>query len=228
MSFAKFVAYIVSMKIDIDFSQTLAKEWLEESAEPWLVLPKLSDIIRQIQSALGPDYTQVAPEVFVHKSAKIAPTACVLGPCIIGPKTEIRHCAFVRGSAIFGEGCVVGNSTEVKNSIFSNGAKAPHFNYVGDSILGKNAHLGAGAITSNVKGNGTRVSVFVGTKKYDTGLKKFGAIVGDNAEVGCNAVLCPGTIVGSGVQVYPLVLVRGVVPKNTIVKSSTNIAKKEF
>ncbi|MCI9406735.1 MAG: UDP-N-acetylglucosamine pyrophosphorylase [Clostridia bacterium] len=171
------------------------------------------------------EYTEISDKVWVHKSAKIAPTAYLGSPCIIGAETEVRHCAFIRGSALVGKGCVVGNSTELKNVILFDGVQVPHYNYVGDSILGHKAHMGAGSITSNVKSDKTLVTV-KGEQTIATGLKKFGAMLGDFVEVGCNSVLNPGTVIGKNTNVYPLSCVRGVVPAGSIYKSGGEIVAK--
>ena len=183
-------------------------------------------MILELGSELGDDYTQVSSDVWVHKTATVAPTAYLGGPCIIGAGTEVRHCAFIRGSALVGENCGVGNSVELKNVILFDNVQVPHYNYVGDSILGYKSHMGAGSLTSNVKSDKTLVVVKDGDEKYETGLKKFGAMVGDFVEVGCNSVLNPGTVVGRGSNIYPLSCVRGVVPADSIFKSAGKIVKK--
>ena len=183
-------------------------------------------MILDLGSKLGDDYTEAAPAVWIHKTAVVAPTAYLGSPCIIGPETEVRHCAFIRGSALVGRGCVVGNSVELKNVILFDEVQVPHFNYVGDSILGFRSHMGAGAVTSNVKSDKTLVTVNNGSEKTETGLKKFGAMLGDNVEVGCNSVLNPGTVVGQNSNIYPTSCVRGVVPSNSIWKTGGVIVKK--
>ena len=173
----------------------------------------------------GEDYTEVSPTVWVHKTAAVAPTAFLGAPCIIGAGTEVRHCAFIRGSALVGEGCVVGNSVELKNAILFDNVQVPHFNYVGDSILGYKSHMGAGSVTSNVKSDKTLVVVKNGEEQVPTGLKKFGAMLGDHAEIGCGSVLNPGTVVGKNARVYPLSMVRGFVPANHIYKKAGEVAE---
>ena len=176
---------------------------------------------------MGDDYEQKEPGVWVHRTAKVAPTAFLGVPCIIGANTEVRHCAFIRGSALVGENCVVGNSVELKNVILFDGVQVPHYNYVGDSILGYKAHMGAGSVTSNVKSDKTLVVVKNGEEKMETGLKKFGAMLGDFVEVGCNSVLNPGTVVGRNSNIYPTSCVRGMVPENSIWKTGGVIVEKE-
>lgn len=210
-----------------DLSQSLAGEYLAEFSYPWEALSGLKEEIERIGESLAKEeYCEIAPKVWVHKTAKIAPTAYLGAPCVIGAGTEVRHCAFIRGSALIGENCVVGNSAEVKNAVLFNGAQTPHFNYVGDSVLGYKAHLGAGAVTSNVKSDKSPVTVKNGSEKIETGLKKMGAMVGDFAEIGCNAVLNPGTVIGRNATVYPLSRVRGTVGENCIFKGENNIVKK--
>lgn len=199
---------------------TLAWQYLCGFEYPWQALDGLADFIRQLGSRLSDEeFTRVGEDVWIAKSAKVAPSACINGPCIIGEESEVRHGAFVRGSALVGSGCVVGNSVELKNCILFDGAQVPHFNYVGDSILGYRAHLGAGAVTSNVKSDKTPVVIRCGRESVQTGRKKLGALIGDCVEVGCNSVLNPGTVVGAGSQIYPLSSVRGYVPENSIYKS---------
>ena len=173
-----------------------------------------------------PGYINLGEKRFVHASASIADSASICGPCIIGPETEVRQCAFIRGNAIIGAGCVVGNSSELKNTVLFDGVQVPHFNYVGDSILGYRAHLGAGAVTSNVKSDKTEVVIHFGAERIPTGRKKVGAMLGDNVEVGCNSVLNPGTVVGRNTNIYPLSCVRGVIPSESIYKSAENIVPK--
>ena len=209
-----------------DMSHTLAGAYLSGFEYPWQALKGIKELILALGPTLGADYTEVSPTVWVHKTAAVAPTAFLGAPCIIGAGTEVRHCAFIRGSALVGEGCVVGNSVELKNAVLFNGAQVPHFNYVGDSVLGCKAHLGAGAVTSNVKSDKTPVTMKCGAEKIDTGLKKTGAFVGDYAEIGCNAVLNPGTVIGRNATVYPLSRVRGTVKENHIYKNETEIVEK--
>ena len=209
-----------------DMSHTLAGTYLKEFEYPWQALSGIKALILELGSKLDSSYVQVSPEVWVHKTATVAPTAYLGSPCIIGAGTEVRHCAFIRGSALVGENCVVGNSVELKNVILFDNVQVPHYNYVGDSILGYKAHMGAGSLTSNVKSDKTLVTVKVGDEKIETGLKKFGAMVGDFVEVGCNSVLNPGTVVGRCSNIYPLSCVRGVVPADSIYKSGGKIVKK--
>ncbi len=210
-----------------DFSHTLAGAYLAQFEYPWQALAGIKSLILDIGSTLGDDYTQISPAVWVHKTAKIAPTAYLGAPCIIGAGTEVRHCAFIRGSALVGENCVVGNSVELKNVILFDRVQTPHYNYVGDSILGYRSHMGAGSLTSNVKSDKTLVKVKDGGEIMDTGLKKFGAMLGDFVEVGCNSVLNPGTVIGRGTNIYPTSCVRGVVPGGSIWKTGGVIVKKE-
>ena len=209
-----------------DLRHTLAAEYLSAFTYPWEALKGIKDMILALGPTLGEDYTQVSQQVWVHKTAQIAPTAFLGAPCIIGAGTEVRHCAFVRGSALVGENCVVGNSVELKNVILFDNVQTPHYNYVGDSILGYKAHMGAGSITSNVKSDKTLV-VIHGEEKIPTGQKKVGAMLGDFVEVGCNSVLNPGTVVGRNSGIYPLSCVRGVVPANSIYKTGGVIVAKE-
>ena len=208
-----------------DLSHSSAGQWLAGFTYPWEALGGIKDMILQLGSTLGNEYDQVAEQVWVHKTAKVAPTACLGAPCIIGANTEVRHCAFIRGSALVGEGCVVGNSVELKNVILFDGVQVPHYNYVGDSILGYKAHMGAGSVTSNVKSDKTLVVIHT-QPPIATGIKKVGAMLGDRVEVGCNSVLNPGTVVGKDSSVYPTSCVRGVIPANSIYKSQNNIVKK--
>lgn len=210
-----------------DLNKSLAGKFLSLKEYPWEILPEIKSIILTIGEKLGDEYERISENVWVHKTAKIAPTAYIGSPCIIGEGTEVRHCAFIRGSALIGKNCVIGNSTEVKNSILFDNVQVPHYNYVGDSVLGYKSHLGAGAVTSNVKSDRTLVKVKNGEKIIETKLKKFGAMVGDNVEVGCNSVLNPGTVIGRNCRVYPLSRVRGVVKENSIFKSEDNIVVME-
>ena len=210
-----------------DLSHTLAAPLLRETEYPWEALPKIGDFILKLGQTLSPDeYDSPAPGVWIAKDAKVAPTAFINAPCIIGHQTEVRHCAFIRGNALVGDGAVVGNSTEVKNAIISDGVEVPHYNYVGDSIMGYKSHLGAGAVTSNIKSDRTNVVIKGENEQVETGLRKIGAMVGDHTEVGCNSVLNPGTVLGRNVRVYPLSNVRGVVPENHIYKAAGNIVPK--
>ena len=209
-----------------DLNHTLAKDYLQEYEYPWEALKGIRNLIIELQKSLGDEYVETSPQVFVHKEATIFPTAYLGAPCIIGKGTEVRHGAFIRGSALIGDNCVVGNSVELKNVILFDCVQTPHYNYVGDSILGYKSHMGAGSITSNVKSDKTLVVVHDGEMNYETGLKKFGAMLGDYVEVGCNSVLNPGTVIGVHSNVYPVSCVRGVVPDYSIVKSGGNIVKK--
>ena len=209
-----------------DLRHTLAGEYLAGFTYPWEALKGIKELILTLGPRLGEEYEEVAETVWVHKQAKIAPTAFLGAPCIIGPGTEVRHCAFIRGSALVGENCVVGNSVELKNVILFDSVQTPHYNYVGDSILGYKAHMGAGSVTSNVKSDKTLVVVH-GEENIPTNLKKMGAMLGDFVEVGCNSVLNPGTVVGRNSNVYPLSCVRGVVPANSIYKTGGVIVSKE-
>ena len=210
-----------------DLRHTLAGTYLSQYEYPWQALAGIKDLILELGSRLGEDYTETAPNVWIHKTAVVAPTAFLGSPCIIGANTEVRHCAFIRGSALVGENCVVGNSVELKNVILFDNVQVPHYNYVGDSILGYKAHMGAGSLTSNVKSDKTLV-VIHGDEPIPTGQKKVGALLGDYVEVGCNSVLNPGTVVGRYSSVYPLSCVRGTVPANSIYKTGgVIVAKKE-
>ena len=207
---------------------TMAADYLKQFTYPWEALKGIKDEIIRLGESLDPAaYQQVAPQVWVHVSAKVAPTAFLGAPCIIGANTEVRHGAFVRGSALVGEGCVVGNSVELKNVILFDGVQVPHYNYVGDSILGYKSHMGAGSITSNVKSDKTLVVVRSADEAIETGLKKMGAMLGDLVEVGCNSVLNPGTVIGRESNIYPLSSVRGVVPENSIWKTGGVVVKKQ-
>ncbi len=211
-----------------DLEHTLAKDYLSRFTYPWEALAGIKQLIVEIGSHLDPQtYTEVAPQVWVHHTAVVAPTAYLGAPCIIGAGTEVRHCAFIRGAALVGENCVVGNSVELKNVILFDCVQTPHYNYVGDSILGYKSHMGAGSITSNVKSDKTLVVVHGQGEDVATGLKKMGAMLGDYVEVGCNSVLNPGTVIGRHSNVYPLSCVRGVVPGNTIWKTGGVVVEKK-
>jgi NDP-sugar pyrophosphorylase family protein len=210
-----------------DLEHTLAKDYLQQFEYPWQALKGIKDLILELGASLGEEYKEISPGVWVHETATVAPTAFLGAPCIIGAGTEVRHCAFVRGSALVGENCVVGNSVELKNVILFDNVQVPHYNYVGDSILGYKAHMGAGSLTSNVKSDKTLVVVKNGEEKIETGLKKFGAMLGDCVEVGCNSVLNPGTVIGPNSNIYPTSCVRGVVAENSIWKNDGRIVKKE-
>ena len=210
-----------------DLSKTLAKELLESKTYPWEVLPCISEFIVKLGNTLSEEeYEKKGENVWIAKSAKVAPTAYINGPAIIGKEAEVRHCAFIRGNALVGEGAVVGNSTELKNVILFDKVQVPHYNYVGDSILGYKSHMGAGSITSNVKSDKKLVVVKGKEIRIETGLKKFGAMLGDEVEVGCGSVLNPGTVVGSHSNIYPLSSVRGVVPANSIYKNKNEVVEK--
>lgn len=211
----------------LDLSKTIASEIFSGLSYPWEALPKIKDFILNLGPKLPKDeFEEIKENVWVSKEAVIANSAFIAGPTIICKGTEIRHCAFIRGSVIVGENCVVGNSTELKNAILFNNVQVPHFNYIGDSILGFKAHFGAGSIVSNVKSDKSNVSVLINGNKTDTGLRKFGAIVADYVEIGCNAVLNPGTIIGRNSNVYPTSMVRGIIGENMIFKAPGNIVKK--
>ena len=208
-----------------DLNHSAAGDYLRGFDYPWQALAGIRDLILELGSKLGEDYTEREPNVWVHNTAVVAPTAFLGAPCIIGAGTEVRHCAFIRGSALVGENCVVGNSVELKNVILFDNVQVPHYNYVGDSILGYKAHMGAGSITSNVKSDKTLV-VIHGEEPIATNQKKVGAMLGDFVEVGCNSVLNPGTVVGRNSSIYPLSCVRGVIPANSIYKTGGVIAAK--
>ena len=209
----------------LDLSHSMAGEYLAQFEYPWQALGGIKNLILELGLTLGEEYQEIVPTVWVHKTASVAPTAYLGAPCIIGANTEVRHCAYIRGSALVGENCVVGNSVELKNVILFDKVQVPHYNYVGDSILGYRAHMGAGSITSNVKSDKTLVIV-KSDDEIETGLKKFGAMVGDFTEVGCNSVLCPGTVIGRESNIYPLSPVRGIVPEKSIYKANGNVVKK--
>ncbi|MCM1388555.1 MAG: hypothetical protein NC231_14595 [Bacillus sp. (in: Bacteria)] len=208
--------------------ETIAKDIFDGVTYPWEVLPKIGGFIVKLGNTLPEDkYEKRGENIWIAKSAKVYPSACINGPAIIDEDSEIRHCAFIRGNAIVGKGAVVGNSTELKNVILFNKVQVPHYNYVGDSILGYRAHMGAGSITSNVKSDKTLVVVKAGAERFETGLKKFGAMLGDNVEVGCNSVLNPGTIIGKETNIYPVSMVRGFIPPHSIYKKQGEIVTKE-
>ena len=211
-----------------DLNETIAAGLFEGADYPWEGLGKISDFIIELGNRLDSSrFEKRGEHIWVAKSAQVAPTACLNGPLIIDEEAQIRHCAFIRGSAIVGRGAVVGNSTELKNVVIFNGVQVPHYNYVGDSILGFRSHMGAGSITSNVKSDKTLVAVKNGSEVLETGRKKFGAMLGDYVEVGCNSVLNPGTVVGRHTNIYPLSMVRGVVPPDAIYKNKNEIVTKE-
>ncbi len=211
-----------------DLNETIAADLFQGATYPWELLPQIKDFIKELGSKLDPEkFEKRGEDIWVAKNAKIAPTACLNGPLIVDEEAEIRHCAFVRGSAIVGKGAVVGNSTELKNVILFNKVQVPHYNYVGDSILGYKAHMGAGSITSNVKSDKTLVVIKSAEGNVETGIKKVGAMLGDNVEVGCNSVLNPGTVIGRCSNVYPTSCVRGVIPANSIHKNNGVVIKKQ-
>ena len=211
-----------------DLDHTLAKKYLKSFIYPWEALSQIKEMIYALGDTLSEDYIQRQAGIWIYKTARVAPTASIASPCIIGAGTEVRHGAFIRGCALIGDDCVVGNSVELKNVILFDGVQVPHFNYVGDSILGYKAHMGAGAVTSNVKADKTPV-VIHGDSEIETGRKKVGAMLGDFVEVGCNSVLNPGAIIGRNSNVYPLSNVRGIVPADSIYKGANNVvAKKEI
>lgn len=206
---------------------TIAAPVFEGTKYPFEVLPKIKDFILELAKKLDmTKFEEKGENIFIAKSAKVAPTAFINGPCIIDEDAEIRHCAFIRGNAIVGKGAVVGNSTELKNVILFDKAQVPHYNYVGDSVIGFRSHMGAGAITSNLKSDKTLVTIKTPEGRLETGLKKFGAMLGDNVEVGCGSVLNPGTVIGQNTNVYPLSSVRGLIPSNSIYKKLGEIAEK--
>ena len=207
--------------------RSVAYDFLLGFEYPWQALPELRDFIVRLGKSLPPEeYECLGEDVWIAKSARVAPSASISGPTVIMADAEVRHCAFIRGSVLIGRGCVVGNSTELKNALLFDGVQVPHYNYVGDSILGYKSHMGAGAITSNVKSDKTLVSIAFGSERIETGQKKLGAILGDLVEVGCGSVLCPGSVIGAGTNIYPLTRVRGFVPEGSIMKSNTETVKK--
>ena len=217
----------ITIKQLYSLEQTIAKELLEKFTYPWEVLPHIGEYILELGQKLPQEeYEKIGEDVWIAKTAKVAPTAYIHGPAIIGKEADVRHCAFIRGKVIVGEGTVVGNSTELKNVILFNKVQVPHYNYVGDSILGYRSHMGAGSITSNVKCDKTLVTIKVEGKKIETGLKKMGAMLGDEVEVGCNTVMNPGTIIGKHSNIYPLSMVRGYVPENSIYKNQGEVVTK--
>ena len=216
-----------TVKALYNLNETIAKDIFEGATYPWEVLPKISTFILELGETLSEEeYEKAGENVWIAKSATVVPTACINGPAIIGKNAEVRHCAFIRGNAIVGEGAVVGNSTELKNVILFNKVQVPHYNYVGDSVLGYKSHMGAGSITSNVKSDKTLVTVKTEAGAIETGLKKFGAMLGDEVEVGCGSVLNPGTVVGSHTNIYPLSMVREFVPANSIYKKRGEVIEK--
>ena len=218
-------------KIDelLTLSHTLAAPLFEGKRYPWEILPELKEFIRNLGATLSPEeYDEVSPEVWVHKTAKVAPSALIQGPTVIGAGTEVRHCAFIRGSALVGEGCVVGNSTEIKNAVVFDSVQIPHYNYVGDSILGFRSHMGAGVVASNFRSDKGNVNVRDGNETIKTGLRKLGTILGDGSDVGCNSVLCPGSVVGRDCIIYPLSRVRGYLPERSIFKGDGTVVPRKI
>lgn len=212
----------------LDLSKTIAASIFDGKTYPWEILGELKDYIVRLGQTLPEDeYERIGEDVWIAKDAKVFPSAYIGGPCIIDHGAEIRHCAFIRGSAIVGKNAVVGNSVELKNSLLFDGVQTPHYNYVGDSVLGYKSHMGAGSITSNVKSDKSLVVVKFGDERIETGRKKFGAVLGDFVEIGCNSVLNPGSVLGRGSSVYPTSSVRGTVPENSIYKNKDNIVKKD-
>ncbi len=211
----------------LDLTETIAAELFQGKTYPWEVLPEIGAFIEKLGASLSPEeYDLMDGNVWIAKSAKVAPTASITGPAIIGKEAEIRHCAFIRGKVIVGEGAVVGNSTELKNAVLFNRVQVPHYNYVGDSVLGYKSHMGAGSICSNVKSDKKLVVVKDKEEQIETGLKKFGAMLGDHVEVGCGSVLNPGTVIGRNCNIYPLSPVRGCIPANHIYKNKEEIIEK--
>ena len=210
-----------------DLDKTIAKDIFEDAEYPWEVLSKIKEYILKLGKTLSlEEYDHPKEDVWISKTAKVFSSAYIGGPCIIDSEAEVRHCAFIRGSAIVGKKCVVGNSTELKNVILFDNVQVPHYNYIGDSILGYKSHMGAGSITSNVKSDKSLVKIKSLREEIETGIKKVGAFVGDNVEVGCNSVLCPGTVIGRNTNIYPLSRVRGVVPENHIYKNENEVVEK--
>ena len=211
----------------LDLDRTIAKDLFAGATYGWEVLPNISDFIRKLGPTLSAEkFEQIGEDVWISRTAHVYPSAHISGPCIIDEEAEIRHCAFIRGSAIIGKRCVVGNSTEIKNVVLFDGVQVPHYNYVGDSVLGYKAHLGAGAITSNVKSDHSLTCFKIGNEQLETGMRKFGAIIGDCAEIGCNSVLNPASIIGRNTTIYPLSMVRGFVPANSIFKKHGDVTRK--
>lgn len=217
---------MLTVKNLLSLDKTIAAKLFEGKTYPWEVLGEIGKFTLELGATLGDDFVKRGEDVWIHKTAVVAPSASISGPCIIDANAEIRHCAYIRGKAIIGKGCVIGNSVEVKNAVIFDLSQVPHFNYVGDSVLGYHAHLGAGAIISNLKSDKTNVTVMYEGGRVATGQRKFGAILGDFADAGCNAVLFPGAVIGRHSVIYPLSRVRGYVPENSIFKDADNIVKK--
>lgn len=224
----EYIETVVAVNRLYNLDHTLAKPLLEKVNYPWEVLPMIKDFILELgQTLSAEEYDRRGEDIWIHKTATVFESAYIAGPCIIGKNTEVRQCAFIRGNALVGENCVIGNSTELKNVIIFNNVQVPHYNYVGDSVLGYKSHMGAGSITSNVKSDKTLVHVKGDGFNIPTGLKKFGAMLGDYVEVGCNSVLNPGTVIGSGTNIYPLSSVRGYVPSGSIYKNRENVVERD-
>ena len=211
----------------LDLNHTITKQYIEKYEYPWEILPEIKNIILEIGRNLDKtQYQEVKENVWIHNSASVDDNVQIIGPAIIGPESSIRHCAYIRENVIVGKACVIGNSCEVKNAIIFDETQVPHFNYVGDSIMGYKSHMGAGSIVSNLKSDKSNVVVRAGEEKLETNLKKFGAVIGDHVEIGCNSVLNPGTVIGKNSNIYPLSRVRGLVPENSIYKDENNIVEK--
>ncbi|MDA3845778.1 MAG: UDP-N-acetylglucosamine pyrophosphorylase [Vallitaleaceae bacterium] len=211
----------------LNLKETLAAGIFDNVTYAWEVIPKISDYVNELGPSLsGDEYEFVGEDVWISKTANVDASASITGPAIIGHYAEIRHCAYIRGNVLIGEYAVVGNLTEIKNSILFNNVQAPHYNYIGDSVLGYKSHMGAGAITSNVKSDKSMISVMVNSERIDTNLKKFGAILGDGVDIGSNSVLNPGTVVGRNSNIYPLSMVRGFIPRNSIYKKHGEVVEK--
>ena len=216
--------YTVTQLFDLE--HTLARDYLSQYSLPWEALAGIKDFILKLGPTLGDDYYEKDPQVWIHKDAVVYPTAYIMPPCIIGPRTEVRHCSYIRGSVLVGADCVIGNSVELKNAIIFDNCEVPHYNYVGDSILGFHAHMGAGSITSNIKSDRNNVVVHDGSDSIETGILKIGAMIADWVEIGCNTVCNPGTIIGRHSTVYPTCNVRGLVPENSILKDNGEVVNK--
>lgn len=212
----------------VDINHTISKEMFEECDDFIKIIPKIRDWVIKIGSKLDSDeYEKIGDDIWISRDAYVDESAKIIGPCIIDKKAEIRHCAYIRGSVIVGRNCVIGNSCEIKNSIIFDNCQIPHFNYLGDSIMGYHSHMGAGVVAANIKSDRSNIVISNGNEKIDTSLRKIGSIIGDYVEIGCNSTLFPGTIIGSNVTIYPLTRVRGVILENCIVKSSSEIVRKE-
>ena len=211
----------------LDLNHTITKQYIEKYEYPWEILPEIKNIVLEIGKNLDKtQYQEIKENVWIHNSASVDDNVQIIGPAIIGPESSIRHCAYIRENVVVGKSCVIGNSCEVKNAIIFDETQVPHFNYVGDSIMGYKSHMGAGSIVSNLKSDKSNVVVRAGEEKLETNLKKFGAVIGDHVEIGCNSVLNPGTVIGKNSNIYPLSRVRGLVPENSIYKDDNNIVEK--